>query len=71
MRYLVFAGNIKQFYGWCNDFNFDVDFWKYIADSESLHGYCDTYLYLVGTYWEKKCLYDVRDYCNSHNITLV
>ena len=71
MRYLVFAGNVKQFYWWCSEFGFDVNFWKYIPDSKSIYGYCDTYLYLVGTYWEKDCFCNIRDYCDSHNIALV
>lgn len=71
MRYLVFAGNIRQFYNWCYKFGFDPSFWKYITDKESIYGYCDTYLYLVGTYWERDCLDDVKEYCNSHNISLV
>ena len=71
MRYLVFAGNINQFYWWCGEYGFDTDFWTYISSAERIYGFNNTYLYLVGTYWEKDCFEDVKDYCYSHNITLV
>ena len=71
MRYLVFAGNIRQFYDWCYEYGFDPPFWVYISSAERIYGFNNTYLYLVGTYWERDCLNDVMEYCSCHNIKIV